>query len=133
MCGCYIKHTSFFNAELSTWSNCPYCLPPTSAGQAGIYSKAGAIKYYKKEKLLPRQMNVVVCCCKPFCCKLNNTLDCDEHLFGQVSTCTGRYCSGFTLPITQFSPFHSHSRNLFVLYFVYTWKVGQVSSHSRVV
>ena len=27
----------------------------------------------------------VVCCCK-----LNNTQVCDEHLFGQVSTCTGR-------------------------------------------
>ena len=25
------------------------------------------------------------------CWKLNNTRDCDEHLFGQVSTCTGRY------------------------------------------
>ena len=23
------------------------------------------------------------------CCKLNNTQVCDEHLFGQVSTCTG--------------------------------------------
>ena len=30
--------------------------------------------------------SIVVCCCK-----LNNTQDCDEHLFGQVSTCTGRY------------------------------------------
>ena len=29
---------------------------------------------------------VVVCCCK-----LNNTRDCDKHLFGQVSTCTGCY------------------------------------------
>ena len=29
---------------------------------------------------------IVVCCCK-----LNNTWDCDEHLFGQVSTCTGGY------------------------------------------
>ena len=28
----------------------------------------------------------VVCCCK-----LNNTRDCDERLFGQVSTLTGRY------------------------------------------
>ena len=28
----------------------------------------------------------VVCCCKQ-----NNTLVCDDHLFGQVSTCTGRY------------------------------------------
>ena len=24
------------------------------------------------------------------CCKLNNTRDCDEHLFGQVSTPTAR-------------------------------------------
>ena len=28
----------------------------------------------------------VVCCCK-----LNNSRDCDEHLFGQVSMRTGRY------------------------------------------
>ena len=27
------------------------------------------------------------------CCKLNNTRECDEHLFGQVSTCTGRSLS----------------------------------------
>ena len=25
------------------------------------------------------------------CCKLNYTQYCDEHLFGQVSTCTGHY------------------------------------------
>ena len=31
---------------------------------------------------------------RPFvlsCCKLNNTRDCDEHLFGQASTRTGHY------------------------------------------
>ena len=31
-----------------------------------------------------RSKNCVVCCCK-----LNNTRDCDDHLFGQVSTSTG--------------------------------------------
>ena len=30
--------------------------------------------------------DIVVCCCK-----LNKTRVCDEHLFGHVSTCTGRY------------------------------------------
>ena len=29
--------------------------------------------------------------CVVCCCKLNNTRDCDEHLFGQVSTRTGCY------------------------------------------
>ena len=29
--------------------------------------------------------------CVVRCCKLNNTRICDEHLFGQVSTPTGRY------------------------------------------
>ena len=32
------------------------------------------------------QQHHVVCCCK-----LNNTRDWDEHIFGQVSTCTDRY------------------------------------------
>ena len=32
------------------------------------------------------RLDIVVCCCK-----LNNTWDCDEHLFGQVSTCTDHY------------------------------------------
>ena len=41
--------------------------------------------------------SVVVCCCK-----LNNTRDCDEHLFGQVSTHTGRY----QLPIFRCSNVH---------------------------
>ena len=31
-------------------------------------------------------ITIVVCCCK-----LNKTPDCDEHLFGQINTCTGRY------------------------------------------
>ena len=34
------------------------------------------------------------------CCKLNNTRDCDEHLFRQVSTRTGRFnCPYFVAPI----------------------------------
>ena len=35
----------------------------------------------------PKIVNESVVCC----CKLNNTQDCDEHLFGQVKTHTGRY------------------------------------------
>ena len=36
-------------------------------------------------------------------CKLNNSLDCDEHLLGQVSTCKGRY----QLPIFCCTNVHS--------------------------
>ena len=43
-------------------------------------------------------MNTIVVCC----CKLKNTRDCDEHLFGQVITCTGRY----QLPIFRCTNVH---------------------------
>ena len=36
------------------------------------------------------------------CCRLNNTRVCDEHLFGQVSTCTGHY----QLPIFRCTNVH---------------------------
>ena len=39
------------------------------------------------------------------CCKLNKTRDCDEHLFGQVNTCTGRY----QLPIFRCTFVHQWS------------------------
>ena len=36
--------------------------------------------------------NITVFLTPVVCCrKLNNKRDCDAHLFGQVSTCTGRY------------------------------------------
>ena len=57
--------------------------------------------------------NAIVVCC----CKLNNTRDINEHLFGQVSTCTGRY----QLPIFCCSIVHpcedKLAHNLAVLYF----------------
>ena len=56
--------------------------------------------------------NAIVVCC----CKLNNTRDINEHLFGQVSTCTGRY----QLPIFCCSIVHNCdtlAHNLGVLYF----------------
>ena len=42
-------------------------------------------------------LHIVVCCCK-----LNNTRDCDEHFFGQVSTRTGCY----QLPIFRCTNVH---------------------------
>ena len=54
----------------------------------------------KQEWLRPTPMTAqgcVVCCCK-----LNNTGDCDEHLFGQVRTRTGCY----QLPIFRCTNVH---------------------------
>ena len=56
------------------------------------------------------QCTTVVCCCK-----LNNTWNCDEHLFRQVSTSTGRYqllifgcteCTHEDAPAHNFGPLY---------------------------
>ena len=45
-------------------------------------------KFFSKTRLISLlNLQLLVVCC----CKLNNTWICDEHLFGQVSTCKGRY------------------------------------------
>ena len=49
-----------------------------------IHSKVSFTQYSGRIQKIDPSKNSVVCCCK-----LNNTRVCDEHLFRQVSTCTG--------------------------------------------
>ena len=50
-----------------------------------LYSDICAVQILRLAFFSPKYV-IIICCCK-----LNNTLDSDEYLFGQVSTCTGPY------------------------------------------